>query len=296
MKQVIKIGIIIIVAAILGVAIRTSIKALNDENSALLSSLSFEKVITAQIDSIGGDYHPAKRSYDRIMGTIMTEEFITLNDGSNAISKSLADNCRQKANDKFAPIFTDYATSYFGNPTWDLGEITAMQKTAQEMIKSTGASSKHAGMLKTIQTTTTGFIGAESVIARASKCTSSKSAKQIANEANSYSGYTLPASTRQRLKEAPETAKSNVLNYIIALGNKASSLNQAKNALSLANEYVNTFNSCPTVLSEIMSNLNYIIDSYYTPTYDYNYYNSSGSSSNTGSYNSYDSYDIDYDY
>lgn len=296
MKQVIKIGIIIIAAAILGFVIRTSIKALNDENSALLSSLSFEKVIIAQIDSIGGDYHPAKRSYDRIMGAIMTEEFITLNDGSNAISKSVADDCRQKANDKFAPIFTDYATSYFGNPVWDLGEITAMQKTAQEMIKSTGASSKHAGMLKTIQTTTTGFIGAEGVIARASKCTSSKSAKQISNEANSYSGYTLPASTRQRLKEAPETAKSNVLNYIIALGNKASSLNQAKNALSLANEYVNTFNSCPTVLSEIMSNLNYIIDSYYTPTYDYNYYNSSGSSSNSGSYNSYDSYDIDYDY
>lgn len=87
MKQVIKIGIII-VAAILGFVIRTSIKALNDENSALLSSLSFEKVITAQIDSIGGDYHPAKRSYDKIMGAIMTEEFITLNDGSNAISYS----------------------------------------------------------------------------------------------------------------------------------------------------------------------------------------------------------------
>ncbi|MBR3830493.1 MAG: hypothetical protein IKJ52_04490 [Muribaculaceae bacterium] len=298
MKQVIKIGLIIIVAAAIGFAIRTSLKVLEAEDSALLSSLNFEKVIGIQIDSIKGDYHPAKRAYDRIMGEITTEEFVTLGDGNKGISKSVADDCRNKANDKFAPIFTEYATKYFENPAWDLGEITAMQTTAQSMLKSTGSNSKHAGLLNSINTTTTGFIAAEGVIARAASCTTIASAGQIGKEAKAYSGYTLPINTRERLAAAPEIAKTKVMNYVISLCNNPKSVQGARNAKSLAQQYGETFGYNSSINNAITNAEDYIYRNTYVPTYydyDYNYSNSYSGSSSSSSSNSY-SNDIDYDY
>ena len=265
MKQVIKIGLILIVAAALAFAIKASLAGLADENSALLKSQDFETVITAQIDSIKGDYHPAKRTYDRIMGAIKTEEFITLSNGSNAISKDVAKKCRDKANDKFAPIFTDYATKYFDKASWDQGEVTAMQTTSKEMLASVGADSKHAGVLKTINTTANGFLTAINVIAKASNCSSVSEALNVKKQAAACNGYTLPANTRQGLNSAPATAQQSVLSAIISQCNRANSCKQAQNALNNANAYINAF-GYTSALDGPLARVNEIIS--YDPGYD----------------------------
>ena len=49
----------------------------------------------------------AKRTYEKIMGLIKTEEFITLRVGQNSLPLDAAKNCKDKANSKFI-LLTPY--------------------------------------------------------------------------------------------------------------------------------------------------------------------------------------------
>ncbi len=245
MKQVIKIGLILIVAAVLGFILKASLFAISDSDSAMLSAQDFEATIKSRADSVfknsNTDFHSAKRDYDKLMSDIATEKFITLSDGSKTLSPDKEKACSDYCNNKFAPLFTKYANDYFENTTWDSGTLKSMQATATSMLASTGKGGDYAGELKTIENTANGFFQAENVIARASKCSSVAEIGQIQHEANKCSGLRLPASTQNRLNSAAATAKNTCHNNIVSRCKNAKSYNAAQDAIALVYQYVEKY-------------------------------------------------------
>ena len=245
MKQVIKIGIILIVAAILAFIVKGSLNAISDSSSELLSAQDFENVIKNRTDSAfsdtGRDYMSAKRDYDKMMADIATEEFITLNDGNKSLSADKAKTCRDYCNNKFAPLFTKYANNYFNNTAWDSGILKSMQTTATSILASSGAGGEYSGELKTIENTANGYFLAEGVIARASKCSTVAGIGQLQSEANKYTGYRLPASTKNRLGSVGATAKNAVHSSIVSRCKNARTKNAAQSAIEAAYEYIQKF-------------------------------------------------------
>lgn len=274
MKQVIKVGLIIVVLAIIGLIIRGSLHSISEENSKSLASLTFENAINEEIDSVfknNPDYYSAKRTYEKIMGLIKTEEFITLRIGQNSLPLDAAKNCKDKANSKFAPVFTNYATDYFSRSSWDGSELKTMQATAQSMLQSMGVTSDYAGQLKTIENNVTDYLAAKAIVANASKCTSVSGVSKIKSNAKAYLKAPLTNNTQltAELNNAGETAKKSVLNYIIRLCNNANSLNSADKAMKLAVEYVQTFDEEPYALVEAFDYAKYIYNSYNNNYYYY---------------------------
>lgn len=245
MKQVIKIGIILIVAAILAFIIKGSLNAISDSSSELLSAQDFENVVKNRADSAFNntdrDYMSAKRDYEKIMADIVTEEFITLSDGNKNLPVDKAKTCRDYCNNKYAPLFTKYANNYFNNTSWDSGILKSMQTTASSILASMGASSDYSGELKTIENTANGYFLAEGVIARASKCSTIAGIGQLQSEANKYSSYRLPASTKNRLSGVGATAKNAVHNSIVSRCKNARTYNAAQSAIEAAYQYAQKY-------------------------------------------------------
>lgn len=222
MKKYIKIGLIVAAVAVVVGIIVFAIKAIATPPKEEIMVTDFTQNIQTKSDSQikGNDYDSATKGFDMLLGEIKTEAFVSLTDGQKSISQAEADKAKTIIFLAYAPIFTDYADSYFKHSSWDERDLNRLKSRATSLlnmqIAENGTETDH--QLHNIVNNVNEYYAAWKVARSASHCSTVNGIADVTNRANNYrhAPLTNNASLAAALAGVGNTAKDAVVRKIAA--------------------------------------------------------------------------------
>lgn len=224
-KKIIKIGLIAVVLfAIIFMVVRF-FSGLNDTGQTVIATTDFEKHIQKEVNEKikGQDYETATTNYNAIIGEIQTQNSVLLKDGSANLSSEDASKCYEMSFYAYVPVFTDYAISYFDNPSWSNTDLTFFKNRSEAFLNSGFAESgsEMYNKLSNIISWIADYKNALKVIRSARHCTSVADVERIRSSVAKYKRKPLTnnASLSAGLNNAYSEAKDSYARHIINLCN-----------------------------------------------------------------------------
>ena len=221
MKKIIKISLIAVVAIGIITAIFYSTQAVEICGDEPIATTSFEKRIQdrSEKEINNKPYADAKLGFNSILQEINTEASIILGDGSKNLSNEETIKSKKIIFYDYAPIFTEYGTSYFNRSSWDDATLKSLQNEAQTLqnMKIAESKTKVSSGLALIISTVNDYYAAWNVAKSASSCSSISAIKSVVTSANKYKKKPLTnnASLAAALNSVETTAKSSVVRNIV---------------------------------------------------------------------------------
>jgi hypothetical protein len=223
MYKTIKITLITIVAAGILSAIMYFLTGISKPSGdAVIASTDFEKHIKERVDKeiTNKEYDEATKGFETINGDIETEKSITTADGHSNLSGEEEAKCRKMVFYAYAPIFTQYTSSYFNNSYWNESKINQLKASALKLLNAGIAEggTEVCNKLNATISTVNDYYGAKRVIYSASHCASSAAVESVRIRAQQFRRAPLNNNTglMSGLNSAYSNAKSSYARHVIS--------------------------------------------------------------------------------
>lgn len=289
MKQVIKIGLILIAIAAIGCLLWFTMRGMTSAEDTFIKKQSFydqveERIKTEINDKVG--YDKAETAYLRLMGEIKTMDL------QSAIKKDESQSCQKITAAAFAPVLNKKALDYFNGSDWDgtmVNKFLNMAKglNAYGFIKSGGVADD---LMKVINTGTS--YNEAVALCNGAGCTTVAGVQSAIAKAQSFQNNELLQNDKAlmaKLSSVPATAKAtynqHVKNHCAGVASRwrsygsYSAWQSAYNgAVAMARNNPYSDGSTNGLISQLQS----------ADSNAYNYYNGGGVSPGGGSTDNYD--------
>ena len=282
MKQVIKIGLILIALGAIAFFIWKTMSGMGDAPEIDIKNKAFYQQVDDRVKAEVNNkvpYAKAEQSYKDIVAMIETEYAQNSKNPEMGINNDDRKGCLRNVTQAFAPLFVEHGQQYFHSSNWDASQVNALRSTALSLQQSDfiKGGSDVAGSLSQIIGTADSY-GQAIAACNVGSCTSPEAVRSAIARADSYKKAPLTNDNNlmAKLNAVPEAAKSSYANYVVSYcqgiasrctdyGSYEAWKGNRELAYNKITEYTNAFGQNPRVLAmrDVLSRAEAQADEYY---------------------------------
>ena len=258
MKETIKIGLIVLTAAVIVGLLYYFTDKITVAGTVRIDTTPFAEYVEQSVSQgiVDKPYAEAKDSFYKLMDELQTESFVWLNDSTRALAKEDSVKCVKMAFYAYAPIFASYGLLYFNNSSWNTQETDAILDEANNLLayQIAEVGSQVKTDLYQIVNNVNDYHKALIIVKNASLCGSVAAVNKSIDDAKKHKHAPLSNNTmlQKDLNNVPNMAKEALVNKLIArstflINNKYNQENYQKwfelydNLISDIEKYENAF-------------------------------------------------------
>lgn len=250
MKQLIKIGLIVLAVAGIAWFAWSSMDSIGSGDKTKIENMDFYKYVEDRVKNELGEkvaFSKAESAYKSIVADIQTEA------AQSGLSESDRKSCMKQAVFAFAPMLASNALSYFRGSAWDGNSVNSWRAKAQELrgtgfIQSGSQVDRDLSEVISVADSYNGAVAACNV----GQCTSPEAVKAAIAKAESFkkAPLTNDKALMGRLGAVGTTAKNSYANYVLNYCNNiASNWDEYSNYDSWRAKYQSAHNMISTYTS-----------------------------------------------